>query len=124
VDFKLIWNITVNNYSLEGIDAVRGMYAHVYKAIPSFKISDGGATGFMPEFVAAEMTCEGTAAMDLPQMGWKAGETMIITGVSLFWFRWEGEGEEWNGSLSDEAVRGWKIIRERAYYQFAKKASE
>ena len=122
--FKLIWNNIVDNYTLEGIDAVRGMYAQAYKAIPSFKISDKGATGFTPEFMAAEMTCEGTAAMDLPQMGLKAGETMIMTGVSLFWFRWEGEGgEEWDGSLSDEAVRGWKIIRERAYFQ-STRASE
>ncbi len=103
---------------------MRGMYAHVYKAVPLFKISDGVGTGTTPEFVAAEMKCEGTAAVDFPEMNWKANETMIITGVSLFWFRWEGEGEEWDGSLSDEAVRGWKIIKEQAYYQFTKKALE
>jgi hypothetical protein len=36
--------------------------------------------------------------------------------VSLFWWRWEGKGEEWNGDVSEDAVRGWKVIRERAYY--------
>ena len=102
---------------------MREFYAQAYRAIPTFRISDEGITGFTPEFVACEMKCEGEIAIDLPHLGSKAGETLSWTGVSLFWYRWEGNGKEWDGSLSDEAVRGWKIIRERGYHVTAKKSS-
>ena len=102
---------------------MREFYAQAYWAIPTFRGSNEGTTGFTPEFVACEMKCEGEPAIDLPHLGAKAGETLSWTGVSLFWYRWEGNGEEWDGSLSDEAVRGWKIIRERAYHVATKKPS-
>ena len=114
----------VNGISCEGIDAVRNFYAQAYASIPTFRITDPKITGFTPEFVAAEMKCEGEAAIDLPHIGLKAGETMHLVGVSLFWWKWEGEGAQWDGSLSDEAVRGWKIVQERSYYNFTKKASQ
>jgi hypothetical protein len=78
---------------------------------------------FTPEFVAAEMRCEGEIIYDMPHIGLKAGDTMHLVGVSLFWWKWEGKGEEWNGDVSLEAVRGWKLVRERSYYNFASKAS-
>ena len=114
----------VNGVSREGIDAVREFYAQAYSAIPTFRITEPKITGFTPEFVAAEMKCEGEAIIDLPHAGLKAGETLHLVGVSLFWWKWEGEGAQWDGSLSDEAVRGWKIVQERSYYNFTKKASQ
>jgi hypothetical protein len=87
--------------------------------MPTFRITEPKTTGFTPEFVAAEMRCEGEVAVDLPHIGLKAGETMRLVGVSLFWWKWEGKGEEWDGSLSEDAVKGWKIVKERSYYNFA-----
>ena len=92
--------------------------------MPSFRIFDPKITGLTPDFVACEMKCEGATAIDLPHLGLKAGEIMRLVGVSLFWWKWEGEGAQWDGSLSDEALRGWKIVRERAYYNFTNKASQ
>lgn len=134
----------MNNISHNGIDAIRAFYTQAYAAMPTFRITTEPkqATGFTPEFATAEMRCEGEIAIDLPPHHpaglTKAGETLHMVGVSLFWWRWEGhqgeeghegkgegEGEggaeEWDGSLSDEAVRGWKIVRERAYYNFTNK---
>jgi hypothetical protein len=108
--------IAVNNISLQGWDAIHDFYAAGYKAMPTFKILDPKTTGFTPEFVACEMKCEGITAVDLPQAQLQAGETLRLIGVSLFWWRWEGPGENWDGSLSEEAVRGWKITEERAYF--------
>jgi hypothetical protein len=92
-----------------------------YKAIPMFNIPDSRSTAFTPEFVALELVCEGEPAVELPNLGLKAGEKMVMTGVTLFEWRWEGPGEAWDGSLSDEAVRGWKIIEERLYINTKKK---
>ena len=114
----------MNNISREGIDAIREFYAQAYSAMPTSRITEPKITGFTPEVVACEMRCEGEAGIDLPHLSLKAGETMRLVGVSLFWWRWEGEGAEWDGSLSDEAVRGWKIVRERAYYNFSNKGSQ
>ena len=89
--------------------------------MPTFRITEPKTAGSSPDFVACEMRCEGEVAMDLPHVGLKAGDTMRLVGVSLFWWRWEGKNAQWDGSLSDKAVRGWKIVRERAYYNFASK---
>jgi hypothetical protein len=96
----------VNGVSREGIDAIREFYTQAYSAMPTFRITEPKTTGFTPEFVAAEMRCEGEAVIDLPHAGVKAGETLRLVGVSLFWWRWEGEGAQWDGSLSDAAVCG------------------
>jgi ketosteroid isomerase-like protein len=109
----------VNGISHRGIDAIHAFYTQAYAAMPTFRISEPNITG-TPEFVAAEMRCEGETCVDLPHMGLKAGDTLRFVGVSLFWWRWEGEGAEWDGSLSDEAVRGWKIVEEHAYHNLAK----
>jgi hypothetical protein len=63
------------------------------------------------------MKCEGQVGADLPAVGLKAGETASYIGVSLFWWRWEGDGEAWDGSLSEDSVRGWKVVEEHAYHQ-------
>lgn len=104
------------NIVLQGREAVRGFYTTVYNGMPTFKIIESKSTGFTPEFVACEMKCEGQVGNDLPGLGFKAGDTVTHIGVSLFWWRWEGEGK-WDGSLSEEVVRGWKIVEEHAYYQ-------
>ena len=114
----------MNGVSREGIDAIREFYTQAYSAMPTFRITEPKTTGFTPEFVACEMRCEGEAVIDLPHAGLKAGETLRLVGVSLFWWRWEGEGAQWDGSLSDEAVRGWKIVHERSYYNFTNKGSQ
>ncbi len=115
----------MNGISREGIDAIREFYTQAYAAMPTFRIIEPKTTGFTPEFAAAEMRCEGEVAVDLPYAGGlKAGETLRLVGVSLFWWRWEGEGATWDGSLSDEAVRGWKIVRERSYYNFTNNGSQ
>jgi ketosteroid isomerase-like protein len=101
-----VFTDVVNNITHSGIDAIRAFYTGAYAMMPTFRITPTKVTGPTPEFVAAEMRCEGETA---------GGETMRLVGVSLFWWRWEGE-REWDGSLGDEGVRGWKIVRERAYY--------
>ena len=73
-------------------------------------------TGPTPEFMAVEMECEGKADSDQPAWGLKAGDSLKLKGVSLFWWKWEGSGSEWDGSLDDEVVRGWKIVEEHAYH--------
>lgn len=110
----------MNGIHHEGIDAIRQFYTQAYSAMPTFRITDPKITGYTPEFVTAEMKCEGEVAFDLPHVGMKAGDSMRLVGVSLFWWKWEGEGSEWDGNLSDESVRGWKIIQERSYYNFSK----
>jgi hypothetical protein len=117
---ELLTQMAVNNISLQGWDAIYDFYKAGYKAMPTFKILDPKTTGFTPEFVACEMKCEGITAVDLPQAQLQAGETLRLTGVSLFWWRWEGPGVNWDGSLSEEAVRGWKITEERAYFTESK----
>jgi hypothetical protein len=101
---------------LKGREAVREFYANVYNGMPTFKVTESKSTGFTPEFVACEMKCEGQVGNDLPGMGFKAGDIVTHIGVSLFWWKWEGEGE-WDGSLSEDVVRGWKVVEEHAYYQ-------
>ncbi|KAI8623351.1 hypothetical protein F5Y19DRAFT_458915 [Xylariaceae sp. FL1651] len=103
------------NICLKGRDAVREFYAMTYKSMPAFRITESKFTAHTLEFVACEMKCDGQAGIDLPGLGAKAGETVTLTGVSLFWCRWEGDGE-WDGNLSEEVVKGWKIIEEHAYY--------
>lgn len=103
---------------------MRKFYAAAYEAIPSFKIDEAKTTGFTPEFVVSEMKCEGVVGCDLPYRGLKAGDTLKLTGVNLFWWRWEGPTEAWDGSLSEEAVRGWKIYEEHAYYMSDAKPAE
>ncbi|KAI1266413.1 hypothetical protein F5Y18DRAFT_425655 [Xylariaceae sp. FL1019] len=105
------------NIVLKGRDAIRGFYTIAYDSMPTFKVLESSSTGHTAEFVACEMRCEGRAGIDLPGLGVKAGETVTHVGVSLFWWGWEGDDEEWDGSLSEEAVRGWKIVEEHAYYQ-------
>jgi hypothetical protein len=114
----------VNGISLEGVDALRQFYTQAYAAMPTCRFTEGKTTGFTPEFSASELRLEGEVAVDLPHWGLKAGETLRLVGVSLFWWKWEGEGPEWDGSLSDEAVRGWKLVRERSYYNFPSKSSQ
>ena len=99
-----------------GWEQISSFYTGAYKAIPKFKISEGQTSGHA-DFVASEMKCEGQVAFDLPERGMKAGDTLKMAGVSLFWWRWEGggDGEEWDGSLSEEAVRGWKLFKEHTY---------
>ena len=124
VDFHSFERLEVRNVSIAGSEALRKFYANAYDAIPTFRISNSKMTGFTPEFVVCEMNCEGEAAKDVPHLRLKAGDILTTTGVSLFWWRWEGKGNEWNGSLSEEGVRGWKIIEERAYHLMERKADE
>ncbi|KAJ9605232.1 hypothetical protein H2200_010622 [Cladophialophora chaetospira] len=124
VDFYLFVRLKVRNISIVGSEALRRFYANAYDAIPTCKISNPEMTGLTPEFVACEMNCEGEVAKDVPPMGLKAGDTLKTTGVSLFWWRWEGKSKEWDGDLSEEGVRGWKITQERAYHLMTGKADE
>jgi hypothetical protein len=113
--------VIVNKRDTKGWTAIHEFYSMAYKGIPVFDITESKTTAFNPEFVALELVCEGEPAVDLPNLGMHAGDKMVMTGVTLFWWRWEGPGEEWDGSLSDEAVRGWKIIEERLYINTKKK---
>jgi hypothetical protein len=108
--------LTVKDFSVEGWESIRQFYTKAYEAIPTFNIQIVNVTCHTPEFVAWELICEGKAAEDLPSLALKAGDTLKLKGVSLVWWRWEGKGEEWDGDLSEDAVHGWKIIQERAYY--------
>ena len=106
-----------NDITIAGRDSIRAFYTQAYAAMPSFKVRILKLTGFTPEFVACEMECEGKASSDMPGFDLKAGDSLRLRGVSLFWWRWEGEGEDWDGTMSEAAIRGWKIIEEHAYHQ-------
>ena len=101
---------------------MREFYTKAYEPFPIFRISNAKITGFTPEFTTGEMRCELGVLEDTPNLGLKAGDVMTMMGVSLFWWRWEGNGDEWDGSLSEDQVRGWKIIEEHAYYKPVGKA--
>ncbi|KAK2593597.1 hypothetical protein QQS21_008685 [Conoideocrella luteorostrata] len=101
--------------TVQGWDAVRDFYAQAYESIPQFSISNVTTTSFAPEFVAGEMDCAGVLAKAMPQMNLKEGDMLKLRGVSLYWWRWEGKAGGWDGSLSDEAVRSWKIYKETAF---------
>ena len=113
----LVNHHAAQDITIAGRDAIRAFYAQAYAAMPTFKIHTFKITGFTPEFVACEMECEGKVSTDLPGFDLKAGDSMRLKGVSLFWWKWEGEGEDWDGTLSEAAIRGWKIIEEHAYHQ-------
>lgn len=100
---------------LKGWDNIHAFYAQAYKMIPVFRVAPSRTTAPTPEFVASEMSCEGEVGMDILALGLKAGDTMKLKGVSLFWWKWEGDGE-WNGELSEEKLRHWKIAEETAYF--------
>ena len=104
----------MNEITITGWDAVRNHYAEIYRAMPTFRIVEAETTGYTPEFVVGEFVCETVAGADVPQSGVKKGDTIRMKAISMFWWRWEGEGE-WTGALDDEAVAGWKIYRERVY---------
>lgn len=104
------------NISLSGFEAIHSFYSKAYEAIPTFKVDVVKITGPSPDFTVCEMRCEGDVAVDMPHMGLKSGDKLKLVGVSLFWWRWEGGPEGWNGSLDEQSVRGWKIIAERAYH--------
>lgn len=107
---------TYQNLTITGTQALHDFYSSTYTAIPTFKITSAVSTG-TAEFVASELECQGTAGVALPQMGIAKGASFKLKGVSLFWWRWEGGGEEWGGGLDEESVKGWKIVRENAYHQ-------
>lgn len=112
---------------MQGWDAIRDFYSVAYKAVPQFwwfRLNHSKITGFTPEFMALEMRCEGQVAANLPHLGMNPGDTLLLTGVSLFWWRWEGPGTAWDGSLSEEALRGWKITEERVYITTTKKEAK
>ena len=73
------------------------------------------ATAPTAEFVAAEIICEGVPGFDMPAFDIKKGEKLRLEGVSLFWWKWEGPGDDWDGSLGEEQLRGWKIVEEHVY---------
>lgn len=106
----------VNAISIEGWDAIREFYTHAYTAVPTFKVHMVGLTGPTPDFCAVEMECQGQMATNLPGTDSKSGDVMNLIGVSLFKWKWEGEESDWDGSLSEETVRCWKIVDERAYF--------
>lgn len=98
-----------------GVENLRKFYAQIYAAIPTFRITSSKSTDHSAEFVAIEMTCEGISAFAMPGTAVKEGDKFEMVGVSLYWWKWEGPGEQWNGNLSEEGIKGWKIVRESAY---------
>ena len=62
--------------------------------------------------------------IDEPMMAIQAGEQAFVRGVAVQEWQWEGEGDTWNGSLADDAVKGWKIVRENDYMVPLKARSE
>ena len=80
-------------------------------------ILDQATYGESPEFVTWEMVLTVTMDHDEPALGIVAGQTSTIRGVALQWWRWEGDGEKWEGDLtaSKKGVLGWKIIKETDY---------
>ena len=62
-------------------------------------ILDQATYGESPEFVTWEMVLTVTMDHDEPALGIVAGQTSTIRGVALQWWRWEGDGEKWEGGL-------------------------
>ena len=58
-----VFTDVVNNITHSGIDAIRAFYTSAYAMMPTFRITPTNVTGPTPEFVAAEMRCEGETAV-------------------------------------------------------------
>lgn len=104
--------------------AVKAFFTNATRSMSSMKILEDSTSGTTPDFVAWEMLAEVTYNVDEPALGIKKGAKAKLRGLSLQWWRWEGESKEWNGDLSKEGIRGWKIVKENDYFVTLKEAAK
>ena len=99
-------------------DQLRNMFTKTLGTISSMRILESQTFG-TPDFTNWELLIEVVVDVDEPTMGLRKGQKNFVRGSSLIWWRWEGEGRKWNGSLEDTdsktGLRGWKIVREHDY---------
>ena len=104
--------------------AVKAFFTNATQSMSSMKILEDSTSGTTPDFVAWEMLTQVTYNVDEPALGIKKGANAKLRGLSLQWWRWEGEGKEWNGDLSEQGIRGWKIVKENDYFVTLKEGAE
>lgn len=85
------------------------------RAMSTLKVLESSSRGTTPEFVVWEMLLEVGFDVDEPALDIQKGQKALIRGVFLTWWKWEGEGEQWNGDLGEQGLRGWKIVKESDY---------
>ena len=105
----------MDHYRMD-FDTTRSFFTTACESMSSMKILEDSTSGTSPDFVAWEMLTEVTYNVDEPALGIKKGSRAKLRGLSLQWWRWEGEGKEWKGDLSEEGIRGWKIVKENDYF--------
>jgi len=104
--------------------AIKSFFTTAMQSMSSMRILEDSTSGSTPDFVAWEMLVEVTYNIDEPALGIKKGSKARLRGLGLQWWRWEGEGKEWNGDLSEEGIRGWKIVKENDYFVTLKEGAK
>ncbi len=97
-------------------NALEDMFRESFGIMSSLRVVSSTTTGATPEFVTWEMYLEVLYSKDEPALGLVAGQVTTLKGVGLQWWRWEGEGDQWRGELSEQGIRGWKIVKENDYF--------
>ncbi|KAK4499170.1 hypothetical protein PRZ48_009682 [Zasmidium cellare] len=122
IDTILSWHAEESKFfdPLRGVDGLprsqlRDFYAVPFNNMQSSKIVSSKVTAPTPYFDAWEIVGESVAMVDDPLgEGTKVGHKLVANLVSLIWWEWKGEGE-WNGDLSEESIRKWKIVGQHDY---------
>ncbi len=104
--------------------AVRSFFTKATQSMSSMKILEDSTSGSTPDFVAWEMLTEITYNVDEPALDIKKGSKAKLRGLTLQWWRWEGDGKQWNGDLSERGIRGWKILKENDYFVTLKEGAK
>lgn len=102
---------------------IRKFFANTFPMMRYLRLIENRTTGTTTH-CAWEMLLEIEYDVNEPKMGIVAGQNTLVRGVSILDWRWEGPGGDWDGDLSEEAVRGWKIVREHDYMTALKAGSE
>ena len=104
--------------------AVRSFFTKATQSMSSMKILEDSTSGSTPDFVAWEMLTEITYNVDEPALDIKKGSKAKLRGLTLQWWRWEGDGKRWNGDMSERGIRGWKILKENDYFVTLKEGAK
>lgn len=89
-------------------------FAENFSGTSHMKIIEDRTTG-TPQQTVWEMLIEIESMIDEPKLGLKKGVKMMIRGAVVQTWQWEGEGKEWDGSVSADVIEDWKIVQEHDY---------
>ncbi|OAL28492.1 RuvB-like helicase 2 [Fonsecaea nubica] len=123
VDQVMAWQskgIRFDDVSLGKFDmdyaALEAMCTENFSHMTSLRVVKSTTSGNTPEFVTWEMDIEIVNKEDEPALGIRKGQPIPLKGIAVQWWRWEGEGNEWDGDVSEKGVRGWEVLKENDYF--------